>query len=62
MNELAYIDKKHLDLLQAEIEVTALKLQIKNRWTGSSMESGAVLLKIVEKINNRYFSQKGTFP
>lgn len=58
MNGLAYIDKEHLDLLQAEIEVTALTLQIKNRWAASSMESGATLLKIVEKINNRYFSQK----
>lgn len=57
-NQVEYINEEHLDLLQAEIEMTALKLQIRNKWSASSVESGTALLKTVETINNRYFSQK----
>lgn len=56
--ELEYINEEHLNSLQTEIEMTAMNLQNKNRWLTSSMESGSILINTVEKINNRYFSQK----
>lgn len=58
LEELNYINEEHLTLLKTEIELTVMELQIETKWSSSSHESGSTLIKIIEKINSKYFSQK----
>lgn len=56
--EVETIDEAHLNCLQAEVEMTTLELQVKNRWASSSAEAGSRFIKNVKDINNKYCSSK----
>ena len=58
LNKEEQIDEETLALLQAEVEVTTLELQNKNKWASSSIELGSTLINTIKKINNKYCTDK----